>query len=1581
MSHIDTSDGESKRNLRVAERFFLHTSRSAFLFAVADDEVVRDDCSAILRFLLSGKGKTLRIHEWEREGEGLYPAEQLRILLKKYPDTDGLILIGLDAVLYRHPDFLEQLNVAREALSSFGIPMLFWLSKDSSQRVNREALDLLSQRAGGMLYFSNGDEHEAVTVPDVPAAVYESGCDKGVQSALEARLRLLQQQLEEAEREQDDPSERATDIVLELLRLYARIPGSSRSVQSLLERYYHLFDLENPEVCTVVAEALAEAGDSERASLLFEKALPWYREQAETNPEVWLPYEAKTLTGLARAHWAAGDVSAAEQEYGDALSIYRKVAAANPLNRRSEIAEILSERAHLYSKSGAFSAAGQEYEEALRLYRELAAADPPRWMPEVARTLNNLSTVQTARNDMTTATLGYQEALKITAELDNAVTWLHVSDFHLREGALYEQEVILRSLVASVKRFRKEGYLPDLIFVTGDIAESGKAEEYAFATQFFDDLLAAAGLEKRRLFLVPGNHDVDRTVNEFLPRTLESDQSSDRFFNPAGVPIRSQFQRLQPFSDWYNSYFAGIRTFPADTTSAVEVVQIRKSLVAILSLNSALFSVDKDDHGKLLLGRRCLDKAIKELQEHAADLNIALLHHPLDWLSQVERGNIRATLGLSVDLLLHGHYHETDTESIVSQHGGYLKLGAGAAYQTREWPNRAMYATFRGSQVSIFPIRYEDTPLERWTLDTALFSSPSYIGTFTLPKRTDSDTAEASPVAVPASELFYDYHEALRGELETINLLGTHALENVPVGLTDTFVSLRISDTWRSDRQRDVAGTCNMPEQDEQIRAPEDVMRLVFEKKRLMLIVGDPGSGKTTLLKHYALTGINNREKLGFNEPLLVVFLPLRDLVIVDGAFAPLSANLVAWSELHDLEIQGKAFSFWLQKRTTLLLFDGLDEIADPEQRIKACRWIDRIVSRYTRARAVVTSRATGYRKAEGIELASRHTRADIMDFTIDQEREFLERWFGAVYRDELKPSSMPEEKWEKRRKERALKKAETILAFLGKEENRSLQALARVPMLLQIMATLWKEREYLPGSRVELYEASLAYILDYRDRQKNIDPLLKAKDALRVLAPVSLWMQEDLGKDEAGREQMQEQMQLVLNTLTPRHMASEFCKNLVERAGLLVEYRDNEYLFRHKSFREYLAGLQLKEDRDKPNRIATLAEHFGNDWWAEPLRFFIAQVDARTFDLFMQKLFDSPVSGEMTQKQQDLLQTLISDAPAKKVDALKQKLLDPQTTLNRQRYLLDSLKAIDQPEAREAVQQFALKGLSKERQVAAAVVQDRLGAEYILINGGTFSCSFTKQEEEMPALYMGKYTVTNRLYRRFIGYLETKEPDFARILPLKTYQKNLDALAESIEGFTAWLDAVEPLSKRLISGYDDDKRFNGDDHPVVGVSWYAARAYSLWLSLLESDGGSNNRYRLPTEMEWEYAAAGQSGREYPWPAERGEPTPKLANYNGNEGGTTPVGRYPDGATPEGLCDMAGNVWEWCIDWYSDRYYKECEERGIERNPFGPETGSSRVIRGGSWGSLAGYCRSSFRSLFTPDNRDSDVGFRPVFVP
>lgn len=315
-------------------------------------------------------------------------------------------------------------------------------------------------------------------------------------------------------------------------------------------------------------------------------------------------------------------------------------------------------------------------------------------------------------------------------------TWLHISDLHVRRDAAYEREVVFRSLVQSVEWLRKERQrAPDLIFATGDIAQSGQTEEYAEATRFFDNLLRASGLDRSRLYVVPGNHDVDRRQGRWLLRELSSITEADEYFGP-DTPKPHLTSKMSAFLQWHRDYFEGIRSFPENSTCGpVEVVQLNGHSLGILPINTALFCLNDEDHEKLFVGRRCLDTAIDDLNRSAANLKVALMHHPLEDLSGLERQHIRAGLADNVDVILQGHLHEQGFVATGMWSLRNIWSRAGATYQSRlEWPNTASYATFDGEHITIFPIRYERQPRPVWTVDPSQFpESESHEWRFRLP--------------------------------------------------------------------------------------------------------------------------------------------------------------------------------------------------------------------------------------------------------------------------------------------------------------------------------------------------------------------------------------------------------------------------------------------------------------------------------------------------------------------------------------------------------------------------------------------------------------------------------------------------------------------------------------------------------------------------------------------------------------------------------------------------------------------------------------------------------------------------------
>jgi formylglycine-generating enzyme required for sulfatase activity len=149
------------------------------------------------------------------------------------------------------------------------------------------------------------------------------------------------------------------------------------------------------------------------------------------------------------------------------------------------------------------------------------------------------------------------------------------------------------------------------------------------------------------------------------------------------------------------------------------------------------------------------------------------------------------------------------------------------------------------------------------------------------------------------------------------------------------------------------------------------------------------------------------------------------------------------------------------------------------------------------------------------------------------------------------------------------------------------------------------------------------------------------------------------------------------------------------------------------------------------------------------------------------------------------------------------------------------------------------------------------------------------------------------------------------------------------------------------------------DDYPQPFVLWEEARAYCEWV------GG-----RLPTEAEWEKAARGTDGRSYPW-GDEWDPD-RCNSISGGLHQPESVGAYTRCVSPYGVLDMAGSMWEWCADWYGEKYYAESSSR----NPTGPSSGRSRVIRGGAWMTQPVWLRAAYRAKRSPSSRNIDHGFR-----
>jgi formylglycine-generating enzyme required for sulfatase activity len=206
-----------------------------------------------------------------------------------------------------------------------------------------------------------------------------------------------------------------------------------------------------------------------------------------------------------------------------------------------------------------------------------------------------------------------------------------------------------------------------------------------------------------------------------------------------------------------------------------------------------------------------------------------------------------------------------------------------------------------------------------------------------------------------------------------------------------------------------------------------------------------------------------------------------------------------------------------------------------------------------------------------------------------------------------------------------------------------------------------------------------------------------------------------------------------------------------------------------------------------------------------------------------------------------------------------------------------------------------------------------------------------------LDEFWIDKYEVTNEQFARFLNEKGNQEED----------------------GGT-WVNVEDEDSNIIYENGQYSPRSGYEDHPVTYVSWYGAQSYCQWAGK-----------RLPTEAEWEKAARGTDGKIWPWGNDWDED--KVNCKDAGPGHTMAVGSYPDGASPYGCMDMAGNAWEWVADWYQGDYYQAAPDHN---NPQGPNQGATRVVRGGSWALPQGLTRCASRSEFLPWVKRDDLGFR-----
>ncbi|MHB1081427.1 MAG: metallophosphoesterase family protein [Prosthecobacter sp.] len=310
-------------------------------------------------------------------------------------------------------------------------------------------------------------------------------------------------------------------------------------------------------------------------------------------------------------------------------------------------------------------------------------------------------------------------------EHNNNLRWLHLSDFHTGKDE-YAQRKLFGRMLDHVQHTHDKGFRPDFVFVTGDLANKGKTDEFEmFYNEFLLPLFTILGGDiEKKTYVVPGNHDVERIRNPFFsPEDIC--KSNSRFFDSTkeGQSLRNQIlPRFESFAAMDMS------ASPAQWLSSIQgafsqIIDFKGRKIGVVGINTAWLSKDNDDRHKLSPGRQLVEAALDEIAN--CDARIVLGHHPLDWFADREMPQFRALFGKHNVIYLHGHLHEVRGMPEDGSGKSYLAIQCGAGFETREsevWKNGVIWAELdlETHELRLQPRNWNPNNLD-WPVTTGAF--------------------------------------------------------------------------------------------------------------------------------------------------------------------------------------------------------------------------------------------------------------------------------------------------------------------------------------------------------------------------------------------------------------------------------------------------------------------------------------------------------------------------------------------------------------------------------------------------------------------------------------------------------------------------------------------------------------------------------------------------------------------------------------------------------------------------------------------------------------------------------------------
>jgi formylglycine-generating enzyme required for sulfatase activity len=758
---------------------------------------------------------------------------------------------------------------------------------------------------------------------------------------------------------------------------------------------------------------------------------------------------------------------------------------------------------------------------------------------------------------------------------------------------------------------------------------------------------------------------------------------------------------------------------------------------------------------------------------------------------------------------------------------------------------------------------------------------------------------------------------------------------------------------------------------------------------RGLAIVGLPGSGKTTLLKHaWGVVADRGADDLGYaDKRLQPVFVRMGACDPADPAHELLPRALRRSLGEHGYE----AAADELLRGPVVWMLDGLDEAGVLDRRKRLADRLGKAFGHRADDRYLLTSRTAGWRDVEGL-LAGRLRGWNVQPLRREDVEPFIHRWYQAVEpvlagtgrtKDELCAAAT----------KASTELASRLLSSAWMADSRR-ERMALNPLMLSVLCLVHRQRgRGLPEKRHLLYEAALDVMFE---QLPEVDPFdgaagarrhegLPKEEGLRLLAAVAwgahcAWAGDDdvavFTTEDAARW-----MEPVLDRFpwsegdTP---VADLLRRAEEDCGVLVSPSKGTWQFAHLTFQEYLAACHA----DAEGLGAQLAAWSGEDRWEEPIR-------------------------------------LAMRFPRLGLDLLRAVLADPAAPWERARFetlMRDCAREADPTPYAEALDRCHLVLEATRGGAPESWAVQLAGRVMMLFEGRAPPARLEKAARRFVELSQAptvaraaRALLAGELVR---GALDAVEPGDVRALVLPGGQR---LLVVWVPGGEFWMGAskVPGAQNHDPGAYDDEapvrrvrltegcwmgvhpvtnaqyRAFtaaaghrpseawsregrDGDEQPVTRVDWDDASAFCAWVSRALGE-----RVALPTEAQWERAARGDDARKYPW----GDAPPTPAHAVFDRAPLAAVGGRLAGVGPYGTHDQVGNVWEWCRDGYGP--YPNVS--GVDIDPCREVTSpdvAPRVVRGGSWGSLAAWLlRAARRDGSDPNDRGDGLGFRVCVLP